>query len=265
MSKKYLNEGAEEFLNSLKPGTFPKIEEDEFLNYLIEDAKKYLNNSNKLVYDNYKISKEYDPSEDYLANLDSIVKYMVIVSIDIVGSTKLSRKLDLYDNAKIITIFSRAMGAIIHNFNGYVLKYVGDGIISFFPEPDYNGMHDNALYCAYTMKKYIIKFLNPILKEKGFPEINFRIGINSGDVIKTIVGYNKIKQHFDLIGQTINIASKIQNLPIENNILLGQSTNPQLHNFWKTKLKEIELSNDWDLKKIEEHKEYKVYVLDILF
>jgi class 3 adenylate cyclase len=157
------------------------------------------------------------------------------------------------------------MGAIIHNFNGYVLKYVGDGIISFFPEPDYNGMHDNALYCAYTMKKYIIKFLNPLLKEKNLPELNFRIGINSGEVIKTIVGYNKIKQHFDLIGKTINIAAKVQSIPLDNSILLSQNINPLLHNFWKEKLKEIELSSDWDLKKIDENKDYKVYILDALF
>jgi len=264
MTKKYLNEGAEEFLNSLKPGTYPKIEEDEFLNFLIKDAEKYLNNSYTLVYDNYiNASKSIDPSEEYLSKLGNTPKFMVILSIDIIGSTKLSKKLDLQDNAKLITIFSRAMGAIIHNFNGYVLKYVGDGIITYFPEPDYNGMHDNALYCAYTMKKYILKFLNPLLKEHNFPELNFRIGINSGMVIKTIVGYNKIKQHYDLIGETINTASKIQKTPVENGILLGQTTNPALHDFWKTKLTEIKINN-WDLECVEDDNCDKIYLLNVL-
>ncbi len=264
MEKKYLNQGAEEFLNSLKPGTFPRMEEDTFLAYLIKDAGKYLDNDYKLVYDNFDYNNQADPSEEYLSKMETTPKVMVILSIDIVGSTKLSKNLNLYDNAKIITIFSRAMGAIIHNFNGYVLKYVGDGIICYFPEPDYSGMHDNALYCAYTMKKYILKFLNPLLIEHKFPPLNFRIGINSGEVIKTIVGYNKIKQHFDLIGETINIASKIQAIPLENSILLGQGTNPQLHNFWRTKLTEIDLSKNWDLQKIIEKEDYKVYNLNLL-
>jgi adenylate cyclase len=263
MIKKYLNQGAEEFLSSLKPGTFPKIEEDTFLNYLIKDAEKYFEDKHKLVYSDYKINKEYDPSEEYLFKMKDISKFMVILSIDIIGSTKLSKKINLYDNAKIITVFSRAMGAIVHNFNGYVLKYVGDGVIVFFPEPDYNGMHDNALYCAYTMKKYIQNFLNPLLLDKGFPSINFRIGINSGEVIKTIVGYNQIKQHFDLIGDTINIASKIQNIPIENSILLGQLTSPLLHNFWRDKLFEVNFK-EYSIQKINEQEDFKVYVLNVL-
>jgi hypothetical protein len=53
MIKKYLNQGAEEFLSSLKPGTFPKIEEDTFLNYLIKDAEKYFEDKHKLVYSDY--------------------------------------------------------------------------------------------------------------------------------------------------------------------------------------------------------------------
>jgi adenylate cyclase len=262
-SKKHLNPGAEEFLSSLKPGTFPKIEEDEFLNYLIKDAYKYFNGENKLVYQNYSLERTYDPSESYLHNLKDPKKYVVILSIDIVDSTKLGKIISLFDNAKLITVFSRAMGAIVHNFNGFVLKYTGDGLFAYFSEPDIKGMHDNALYCAYSMKKYILKFLNPLLLENSLPELKFRIGVSSGEVIKTIVGYNKIKQHYDLLGDTINMAAKIQKVPIENSILLGQSTSPLLDNFWKDKLSEIDFKS-FSLKKINEQEDYKIYVLNIL-
>lgn len=262
--KKYLNQGAEEFLNSLKPGTFPKIEEDEFLDYLIKDGIKYLNNENKLVYENYLHNLKVDPSEEYLSKMEIKPKFMVLLSIDIIGSTYLSKILNMEDYAKIITIYLRAMGAICHNFNGFVLKYTGDGVICFFPEPDLNGMHDNALYCAYTMKKYILKYFNPLLFEKKLPEIKFRIGINSGEVIKTIVGYNKIKQHYDLLGYSINIASKIQKIPIDNSILLGQFTSPLLNNFWREKLSEIDLKSEVSLKKITEKEDYKVYILEVI-
>jgi len=264
MTSKYINPGAEEFLNSLKPGTYPKNkDEDEFLEYLIKDANQYLTNNYKLVYEQY--NNKLDPSEDYLKSMPINPKFMVILSIDIIGSTKISKILNLYDNAKLITLFSRAIGAIIHNYNGYVLKYVGDGIISYFPEPDEKGMHDNALYCSYVIKKYIIKYLNPLLIKNKFPELKFRMGINSGEVIKTIVGYNQIKQHYDLIGDTINIASKIQEVSLENSILLGQSTSPLLHDFWKTKLTQVELPEAWKLVKIKEVSDYKIYRLDALF
>lgn len=111
----------------------------------------------------------YDKSEEFLDSLNKDKLRFVILSIDIVGSTKMSQELSIEDNSKIIQLFSSEISQLINGFSGYVLKYVGDGIIAYFPEPNYIGMIDNAIDCALSMKYFIINGLNTILNNKGLP------------------------------------------------------------------------------------------------
>jgi len=240
--EKYLNEGAEEFLDSLRAGTNPiNDDEDDFFNKLKQDSIDYLDGKiDRLEDPEYR---EKDPSEEFLANYYKTTKKrmieVVILSVDIVQSTKLSHVLSQENYAKVISLFLRAMAQIVYNCHGYSLKYIGDETIAYFPGPDLNGMHDNALICAYFMKKYIIRYLNPILKERNMPEINFRISLNSGKAMLTVVGHQVSMQHFDLIGEPINITKKIQLKSEVNSILICQCATSFAHKFWKTKTEEI--------------------------
>jgi class 3 adenylate cyclase len=255
--KTYLNEGAEEFLKSLKPGTIPKQpNEDLFFENLYKDTEYWLNDHDFLRYYKY-----IDLSEEYISKLKVDTKFMAFLSIDIVSSTYLSQELNLKEISKLISVFSRGVGEVIYNYNGYVLKYMGDGILAYFPEPDVRGMHDNALYCAYAVKKYIIKYLTPLLKKYKLPPIQFRIGLNSGEVMRVVVGYKKLKQHLDLIGEPINVATKIQSIGYNNSILLGESTTKDMHSFWNTKVKKINIGIR-DMRKMTKDK-YNVYKLYI--
>ncbi|MFA5953452.1 MAG: adenylate/guanylate cyclase domain-containing protein [Candidatus Pacearchaeota archaeon] len=256
--RNYLNEGAEEFIDSLKPGTTPRFEdEEEFFDILKKDSADYLDGKiNRLEDPEYK---EKDPSEEFLYNYYKTTKKKVIevaiLSIDVVDSTKLSHVLTQENYAKVISVILREISHIIYNYNGYALKYVGDEIMAYFPGPDINGMHDNALFCAYGIKKYILKILNPLLNERSFPEIKFRISLNSGKAILTVVGHPNSMQHFDLIGEPINTTKKIQLKSEINAILLGESTKSFTHQFWNSKIDPILVENENNIK---------VYRLNIL-
>jgi adenylate cyclase len=171
-----------------------------------------------------------DISEDFLAQLerDYQMKF-AILCIDIKDSTIFSQKLSIEQNARWIDLFSKEMSAIVTNYRGYVLKYLGDGLIAYFPLFDNVPMDDAAVDCALAMKYYIEHFLNEVLHTKQFPQLTFRIGIDSGEAVVKNIGGSSNKQHKDLIGLTMNLAAKIQGKAEKNSILIGGTTLRRLH------------------------------------
>jgi len=111
------------------------------------------------------------------------------------------------------------------------------------------------------MKKFILCCLNPILKDCNFPELNFRIGLDSGEAIKVVMGAENIKEHLDLIGETINIATKIQSLAGDNDIFLGESTVLNVHTYWRKIIKKVEMPSSWEYVDKKTNKSYQVYRL----
>jgi class 3 adenylate cyclase len=201
-----------------------------------------------------------DASEEFLKGLERDKLRFVVLSIDLKGSTKMSQELHIETNADIIALFSREMALIVEKFNGYVLKYVGDGLIAYFPEPNMMGMTDNALDCAATMKKMILFGLNPILKERNLPTLSFRIGLDSGEAIVKTIGAEAVKIHKDLIGETINLSAKIQSFADADKILMGESTALLLHIFWRKKIQKLDIPK-WDYKDRSTGEVYPVYSL----
>ncbi|MGA7601807.1 MAG: adenylate/guanylate cyclase domain-containing protein [Nitrososphaeraceae archaeon] len=163
----------------------------------------------------------------------------VILHIDIVGSTAMSMTLPVERLATIIQTFTQEMSLIIAAYGGYVLKYVGDSVLAFFPV----NMEDkylpcaNAVNCARSMVKIMREGLNPILSEYDYPEMGVRVGIDTGENVVVqyggrgsssplSVGQDKREVsknlHFDVLGYTISIAAKMTTFAKDNQIVIGQ-------------------------------------------
>jgi len=201
-----------------------------------------------------------DKSEEFLNALPIKEMTFVILCIDLKGSTHMSQELSPPDNAKIIELFLKEMALIVAAYHGYVLKYVGDGLIAYFPEPNYLGMEDAAVDCAASMKFIIERAINPMLIEKSLPALQFRIGLDSGKAIISTVGSITTKQHKDLIGLTINFAAKIQGMAEENGIVIGESVKKQIHTTRKVLFEKYDPVN-WDYKVAKENSTYQLYSL----
>ena len=85
--------------------------------------------------------------------------YLVILYADLVSSTKLSMNLPLKRLVSIIQAFTQEMSLIVDAYGGYVFKYTGDGVLSFFfAEKDNLYLPCNkAINCGYSMIKIIKK------------------------------------------------------------------------------------------------------------
>ena len=164
----------------------------------------------------------------------------VILHIDIVGSTAMSMTLPVERLATIIQTFTQEMSLIIAAYGGYVLKYVGDSVLAFFPVNLENKYLPcaNAVKCALSMIKIMREGLNPILSEYDYPEMGVRVGIDTGENVVVQYGGGGSsssplsagrdnreafkKPHFDVLGYTISIAAKMTTFAKDNQIVIGQ-------------------------------------------
>ena len=97
----------------------------------------------------YEYDSNLKPAQAFLLNHINSKIPLVIMYVDLVGSTDMSMTLPVDKLVSIIRAFTYEMSSVIQSHKGYVLKYIGDAVIAFFPS-SYNKLLacDNAIYCA---------------------------------------------------------------------------------------------------------------------
>ena len=181
--------------------------------------------------------------------------------VDLVGSTTMTLELPAEKLATIISSFSQEMASVIHQHNGFVLKFVGDAVIGYFNAAENTLLaSDNAVTCAKSMITVIEKGINPILNQYDYPDLMVKIGVDYGQSIIVRYGSNEITSHVDLMGPVMNIASKIQAMAKPNQILIGQDVYQRIHpNTQKNFKLVIWGENEWKYRSRLTGEIYKVY------
>ena len=230
----------------------------------IDDANDYIESRRRLIAEALDGALEAspceDPSEVYLESVGEGQLAFVVLSVDIVGSTIMSMDLSEEDYARVITVFAAELSLIAKLFHGRVLNYPGDGLIVFFPEPNLMRKHDLAIDCALTMRALVRAALAPELSARGLPPIRVRIGLDSGKAPVVTMGAPGAKRQKNLIGRTINLASKIQAQCGPDEILLGETAARQLHTMWRVHLDPKATDAGWTYS-YEDDTPYKVFRL----
>jgi class 3 adenylate cyclase len=189
---------------------------------------------------------------------------LVVLCVDLVGSTKLTLSLTPPELISIINIFSTEMSMIISGYGGYVLKYVGDAVIGIFPA-DFDAQKAclNSLNCAKTMLKVLTQVINPVFYNK-LPLIEIKIGVDLGDSMVVLYGKNADIAHIDIIGSGISIAAKITALAKPNQILISENIFETVFEVIKDlSLKKLDIDKKiWDYNNIKTNKILNVYVLE---
>jgi len=200
---------------------------------------------------------------------------LIILHIDLVGSTRMSLNLPIDRLTTIIRTFAQQMSIIISMYGGFVLKYIGDAVLAFFIVEDiqdtkistdlkienkdnknsYCLQYSNAISSAYTMIKVVKEGINPILNQYDYPELKVRIGIDFGEIAIVQYGWDideykglvLKKPHLDLIGYTISIAVKMTTLAKSDHIVIGQKLFDKLNIKEKEIFKKLPVVSEiWD-------------------
>lgn len=194
-----------------------------------------------------------EETQNILAKFAKSRVTFVILHIDLVGSTRLSMTLPVDRLATIIQAFTQEMSLTISAYGGYVLKYVGDAILAFFPATghDYYLPCINAVNCARSMIKIMREGINPILNQYDYPEMSVRVGIDVGENVvvqygwdtHTVEGGRRLRApHYDILGYTINVASKMTVLARPDQIVIGQMVHDVLDERQKSTFHRLQIS-----------------------
>jgi adenylate cyclase len=154
------------------------------------------------------------------------------------------------------------MSQVIDSHKGYVLKYVGDAVIAFFPA-SYNKLLacDRAVQCARSMLTVVMNGINPILNQYDYPELNVKVGMDEGENVILQYGHDK-SSLIDILGYCMNIAAKITSLTCPNRISIGEDVYKMLHPSIQAKFTELKLNADeWKYTDRQTGRLYKVYTM----
>ena len=190
-------------------------------------------------------SSNIESSDVFLHSHTHSKANLVILYADLEGSTHMSTVLDLRDLTAILQIFVQEMSVTAIKNHGYILKYVGDAVIVYFPIIDNNFSlaSNDAISCAMNMVLIVEQGINPVLEEFGFPKLQIKIGIDSGENAIVEYAFSIKSSHVDIIGYPMNIAAKITSLAKPNHISIGINTYRRLDSRVEQRLRKLGMEN----------------------
>jgi adenylate cyclase len=173
-------------------------------------------------------------------HLNSKLK-LIILYVDLVGSTMMTRSIPVAQLALMVQTFTQEMSFTVSRLKGSVLKYVGDAIIAYFPaDANYNARFNAAINCSQAMIQVLEKGINFIFREHGYEGLHVKIGIESGEhsVIQYILGN---KSYLDILGYGISMAAKLSTLARPNQVVISHAIYFGMHPSFRKKFIQMEL------------------------
>src|SRR4051794_5533291 len=130
-----------------------------------------------------------------------------VMFCDLIGSTALSARLDLEDLREVIRTYQARVAATIQQFNGFIARYVGDGVLIYFGWPQ---AHETDAARAVRAGLAVAAAVGET--EVGGEPLQVRIGIATGlVVIGEPIGAGDSRQQ-TAVGETPNRAARLQSL-----------------------------------------------------
>jgi adenylate cyclase len=137
--------------------------------------------------------------------------------------------------AALVTVLNRYLSVMsdpVRRHNGIIDKYIGDAIMAFWGPP-FTGADEQArLACLAALDQltglaaFRAELPDLMGLKRGFPEIDLRIGIATGDVVVGSIGSEQTR-NYTVIGDTVNLASRLEgaNKTYGTRVLISEATN----------------------------------------
>ncbi len=157
------------------------------------------------------------------AEPDAERRQMTILFCDLVGSTPISEELDPEELRDLLSAYRTICAASVERLGGTVTKLIGDGLDAHFGYPvDYEDSAQRAVRAALEIVAAVPRL------QADFPtlsmKIEARIGVNTGLVVVGDVGAGSLREKQSVIGDTPNVASRLQGVAQPGQVVIGQPT-----------------------------------------
>jgi class 3 adenylate cyclase len=156
-------------------------------------------------------------------------RQVTVVFADLVGSTALSTRMDPEDLRKVIAAYHKCAAGIVRRFGGFVSQYLGDGVLAYFGYP--LAHEDDAERAVRASLELVVA----VAALKTSTPLQTRVGIGTGLVVVGDVIDAGGSQERGIIGETPNLAARLQGLAEPNMVVIAESTRKLLGNLFELK------------------------------
>jgi class 3 adenylate cyclase len=153
-------------------------------------------------------------------------RQVTVMFSDLAGSTALSARMDPKDLREVISAYQKCVTEIVQRFGGFVAKYMGDGVLVYFGYPQ---AHEDD---AERAVRAGLELITSVAALKAPASLKIRVGIATGMVVVGDLIGTGVAQEQAIIGQTPNLAARLQGVAEPNTLVIGESTRRLLGNLF---------------------------------
>ena len=157
-------------------------------------------------------------------HLEAERRTVTVVFCDLVGSSKMAERLDPEEMQEILSWYQRIVGEAVTSAGGLIARFMGDGVLVYFGYPHATGEAPRqAVHAALTIIQQIGERRADIMDTYG-AMVDARIGIHTGLAVITEMGAGNRREVADVVGETPNIAARLQEIAEPGTVLISGET-----------------------------------------
>lgn len=157
---------------------------------------------------------------DAAAAEDGERRQLTLMFCDLVGSTELSARVDPEEVREVMRAYQDACAGMIARYDGYLAKFLGDGVLAYFGYPH---AHEDAAERAVRAARGIVEAVGRPPPRAGH-RLAVRIGIATGMVVVGQVNAADGASELSAIGETPNLAARLQGVAEPNTVVIAEGT-----------------------------------------
>ncbi|WP_263375846.1 CHASE2 domain-containing protein [Granulicella aggregans] len=151
-----------------------------------------------------------------------------VVFTDIRNFTKMSAGRPPAEVLRWLNQYLTAMDQVIRRYDGFLNKFIGDGLMIIFGLPLSHGPSEDArlaVEASLAMLEAVTKLNELNAGNPEIPQLRIGIGMHTGSLMAGSIG-SASRQEYSVIGSTVNLASRLESLnkPFKTEILMSQAT-----------------------------------------
>jgi class 3 adenylate cyclase len=158
-------------------------------------------------------------TDDAMPRSDAERRQLTVMFCDLVGSTPLSTQLDPEDLREVIAAYHRAIAGVITGLDGFISRYMGDGVLVYFGHPQ---AHEDDAERAVRAGLSAIDAVSRLDVKSA--KLQARVGIATGlVVVGDLIGEGSAQEQ-SVVGETPNLAARLQALADPDAVVIAGST-----------------------------------------
>jgi predicted ATPase/class 3 adenylate cyclase len=154
-------------------------------------------------------------------------RQVTVMFSDLVGSTALSTRMDPEDLREVISAYQKCVAETVRRFGGFVAKYMGDGVLVYFGYPQaHEDDAERAVRAGLELIAAVTALKSPV-------SLQTRVGIATGLVIVgDLIGSGEAQER-GIVGETPNLAARLQGIAEPNMVVIADGTRRLLGNLFE--------------------------------